>query len=150
MTPMRKNHPLKAFVAIAACLMVAACGGGDPDGSGSAVCTGNVVAPIDASIADLVPTFGGKVLIGRICRPTCESGGGLTIYADASGGAISGSGGFTFGVTSVCRNTNVPDTFYVSGTWSDGAKFLNAQFLPLVVKVRTLTLPANGGYFTMP
>ena len=147
---MLKTLPLRAQLAATACLIATACGGGGSDGSGSSVCAANVVAPIDASTADLAPVFGGKVLIGRICRPTCESGGGLTIYADASGGSISGSGGFTFGVTSVCRNANVPDTFYVSGTWSDGTNFLNAQFLPLVAKVRTLTLPANGGYFTMP
>lgn len=150
MMHMLTNRPLQVFAAFAACSIVAACGGGGSDGSSSAICTGNIVAPVDASIADLAPAFGGKVLIGRICRPTCESGGGLTIYADASGGSISGSGGFTFGVTSVCRNTNVPDTFYASGKWSDGTKFQNAQFLPLVVKVRTLTMPANGGYFTMP
>lgn len=149
MTPMRTNHSLHALAIIAACSMVTGCGGGS-DGPGPALCAGNAAAPVDASVADLVPAFGGKVLIGRICRPTCESGGGLTIFADASGGSISGSGGFTFGVTSVCRNANVSDTFYVSGTWSDGTKFLNAQFLPLVVKVRTLTMPASGGYFTMP
>lgn len=128
----------------------AACGGGGSADPIASDCIGNVVAPIDSSIADLAPTFGGKVLLGRICRPTCESGGGLTIFADASGGSINGSGGFTFGVTSVCRNSNVPDTLYVSGVWSDGTSFLNAQFLPSVLKVRSMTMPAGGGYFTMP
>ena len=125
-------------------------GGGGTEASTATACAGNAVAPISSSIADLAPAFGGKVLIGRICRPTCESGGGLTIFPDASGGSISGSGGFTFGVTSVCKNNNVPDTLYVSGAWSDGTSFMNAQFLPSVLKVRSMTMPAGGGYFTMP
>jgi hypothetical protein len=135
---------LSAAVALSA--VVAACGGGGGGTDSASACAGNATAPVDGSTADLKQYFGGQALTGRLCRPQCIYGGVLTMLSDGSGGNINGT---IFTVASVCKNTAYPDTFFVSGVWPDGSKFLNALFLWQVVKVRNVTLPSSADYFYM-
>jgi hypothetical protein len=135
---------LATTVALSA--MTVACGGGGGGTDSASACAENATAPIAGSIAELKQYFGGQTLTGRLCRPQCIYGGVLTILSDGSGGNINGT---TFTVTSVCKNSAYPDTFFVSGVWPDGSKFLNALFLWQVVKVRNMTLPSSTDYFYM-
>lgn len=136
-------QPLRVLT-LAWSLVLASCGGGN--GTSQSACATNATATIDGSIAEVREAFGGTTFSGTVCRPHCIYGGSITIQSDGAGGDWGGV--YRFAIASVCKNGNVPDTLYVSGTWSDGSAFTNARFLWQQRKIRNLTLP-TGGYFDM-
>jgi hypothetical protein len=137
---LKKFRSIALATASSSALLLTACGGG----SSTSACADNPTAPIDGSITEVRDAFGGRTILGSVCNPLCDHGGALIFQADGAGGDFSSLS--RFAIASVCKNSSTPDTLYVSGTWSDGSKFLNAKFYPATLRIRNMTLP-TGGYF---
>ena len=132
-----------ALLACTITLVILGCGG-ESDGPNASACAANVTAPIDSSVAELQPVYGGKKLTGRLCLPQCIQRTELDMYANASGWSW-GTNLYSFSITSVCKNPNSPNVYYVSGSWNDGTLVTNAPFTAAGTVATLSPLPAAFG-----